>query len=99
MAEGETPLAHNDETTNLHAAKGYPYSTLSWLCDLCHFIFAAATVMDLRLPFAPAPALLIGRGAIILSFVGAIHWGAQLTNSTPRSTRFIWSIPPPYLAG
>ena len=99
MAEGETPLAHNDEATSLHAADS-AILTARFLGfgGLVPFLFlTAATIMDLRLPFAPAPALLIGYGAIILSFVGALHWGAQLTNSTPRSARFIWSILPALL--
>ena len=99
MAEGETPLANNDEAIGRHAADS-AILTARFLGfgGLVPFLFlAAATVMDLRLPFAPAPALLIGYGAIILSFVGALHWGAQLTNSTPRSARFVWSILPALL--
>ena len=66
------------------------------------FVFLAlASVIGLRTPFAPAPALLIGYGAIILSFVGALHWGAQLTQSNPqkiRASSYIWSIMPALLA-
>lgn len=65
---------------------------------LIPFLFlAGATIMGLRLPFAPAPALLIGYGAIILSFVGALHWGAQLTRPVPSAVRFFWSIVPALL--
>ena len=99
MAEGETPLANNDKAIGLHAADS-AILTARFLGfgGLVPFLFlAAATIMDLRLPFAPAPALLIGYGAIILSFVGALHWGAQLPSSTPRSARFVWSILPALL--
>lgn len=57
-------------------------------------VLALASLIGLRTPFAPAPALLIGYGAIILSFVGALHWGAQLTSKTPSAWRFIWSVVP-----
>ena len=66
------------------------------------FVFLAlASVIGLRTPFAPAPALLIGYGAIILSFVGALHWGAQLTQTDDKKIRassYIWSIVPALLA-
>lgn len=66
------------------------------------FVFLAlASVIGLRTPFAPAPALLIGYGAIILSFVGALHWGAQLTQTDSaklRASSYIWSIFPALLA-
>ncbi len=65
---------------------------------LLPFIFlAAATLMELRTPIAPAAALLIGYGAIILSFVGALHWGAQLSSNQPRAGRFVWSVMPALL--
>ena len=62
---------------------------------LLPFMFlAAATMMGLRTPFAPAPALLIGYGAIILSFVGALHWGVQLQETPAKSGRYLWSVMP-----
>ena len=43
---------------------------------LLPFLFlAGAVVLGIRLPLAPAPSLLVGYGAIILSFIGALHWG------------------------
>ena len=62
-------------------------------------ILAAATMMELHTPFAPAHALLIGYGAVILSFVGALHWGAQLSAHKVSAHklsagRFIWSVVP-----
>ena len=66
------------------------------------FVFLAlASVIGLRTPFAPAPALLIGYGAIIQSFVGALHWGAQLTQTDStklRASSYIWSIFPALFA-
>ena len=57
-------------------------------------VLAAASIMGLRTPFAPAPALLIGYGAIIRSFVGALHWGAQLATKNPSARYFGWSVVP-----
>ena len=62
-------------------------------------ILAAATMMELHTPFAPAHALLIGYGAVILSFVGALHWGAQLSADKLSADKlsagpFIWSVVP-----
>jgi len=57
-------------------------------------ILAAATMMGLHTPFAPAHALLIGYGAVILSFVGALHWGAQLSAHKLSAGPFIWSVVP-----
>jgi len=62
-------------------------------------ILAAATMMGLHTPFAPAHALLIGYGAVILSFVGALHWGAQLSAHKVSAHKlsagpFIWSVVP-----
>ena len=57
-------------------------------------ILAAATMMGLQMPFAPAHALLIGYGAVILSFVGALHWGVQLSAQNAKPAAFIWSVVP-----
>lgn len=57
-------------------------------------VLAGATLLELRTPFAPASAYLIGYGAIILSFVGALHWGAQLSKDEPLAARFIFSVVP-----
>lgn len=65
---------------------------------LVPFVFlAAASLMGLRMPFASASALLVGYGAIILSFVGALHWGAQLSKDEPTASRFVWSVLPALL--
>ena len=61
-------------------------------------VLAAATLLGLHTPFVPAHALLIGYGAVILSFVGALHWGAQLSSQQPSAGRFVWSIMPALLA-
>ena len=45
---------------------------------------------------------LIAYGAIILSFVGALHWGFAMTldglTRRQRNARFVWSIVPPLVA-
>ncbi|MGC6531142.1 MAG: DUF3429 domain-containing protein [Candidatus Puniceispirillaceae bacterium] len=62
---------------------------------LLPFVFLAlASLMGLHLPFAPSQALLIGYGAVILTFVGALHWGAQMASGAPSSWAFIWSVIP-----
>ena len=62
---------------------------------LLPFVFLAlASLMGLHLPFAPSQALLIGYGAVILTFVGALHWGVQLASGAPSSGAFIWSVIP-----
>ena len=67
---------------------------------LLPFLFLAGAVLfELRTPFAPASALLIGYGAIILSFVGALHWGAEFNKAKGhmRALAFLWSILPALL--
>lgn len=62
------------------------------------FVFLAmATLLDLVLPFAPARALLIGYGVVILTFLGALHWGDQIQQKTKQSWRYIWSVMPALL--
>ena len=66
---------------------------------LLPFLFlAGAVVLGIRLPLAPAPSLLVGYGAIILSFIGALHWGVMLNANQPKANYFIWSIMPALLA-
>ena len=57
-------------------------------------VLAGAVMLGLRTPFAPAQSYLIGYGAVILSFVGALHWGDQLSRAVPSALRFIWSVVP-----
>lgn len=76
--------------------------TARWLGygGLLPFLFlGGAVVLDLHTPFAPASALLIGYGAIILSFVGALHWGAQLNMPQDHLSAigFLWSVIPALL--
>ena len=61
-------------------------------------ILAAAIVMGLHTPLASAHDWLIGYGAVILSFVGALHWGAQLSSQQPSAGRFVWSVVPALIA-
>jgi hypothetical protein len=45
---------------------------------------------------------LVGYGAVILSFVGALHWGCAMTHptmtSSERTQSFVWSVVPSLMA-
>jgi hypothetical protein len=45
---------------------------------------------------------LVGYGAVILSFVGALHWGCAMTHpamtSSARAQSFVWSVVPSLVA-
>jgi hypothetical protein len=42
---------------------------------------------------------LLGYGATILSFLGAIHWGLAMREAAPQSTRFLlWGVVPSLIA-
>ena len=63
---------------------------------LLPFIFLALLIpfsLDYRTLFENA---LVNYGAVILSFVGALHWGFAMTvqdmSAKQRSDRFIWSV-------
>ena len=62
---------------------------------------AAATVLapDQRTLWSPA---LVAYGAVILSFVGALHWGIAMTApqmpAPQRSLHYVWSVVPALLA-
>ena len=65
---------------------------------LLPFIFLALLIpfsLDSRPLFANA---LVNYGAVILSFVGALHWGFAMTvqdmSAQQRRDRFIWSVIP-----
>ncbi|OAJ49610.1 DUF3429 domain-containing protein [Pseudomonas marginalis] len=69
---------------------------------LLPFIFLALLIpfsLDYRQFFAIA---LVNYGAVILSFVGALHWGFAMTvqdmSAKQRSDRFIWSVIPALIA-
>ena len=55
---------------------------------------ACADLLSLHLPFASPADLLIGYGAIILSFVGALGWGSHLRDKMISPAIYIWSIIP-----
>jgi len=79
-------------TTAILAARMLGYG------GLLPFLFlAGAVLLGIRLPLVPAPSLLVGYGAIILSFVGALHWGVMLNANQPKANYFIWSITPALL--
>ncbi|KAK3235150.1 hypothetical protein CYMTET_54634 [Cymbomonas tetramitiformis] len=67
----------------------------------------AIPFIGLTAPFAavlPLPEIMAGNealwqttyGAVILSFLGGVHWGACLSGSSP--TRLLWSVTPSLLA-
>lgn len=65
--------------------------------------FLALAAVGLWSPSAPWwSAALLAYGAVILSFVGALHWGfamAQSGLSAPERTRcFVWSVVPSLMA-
>ena len=85
----DTAKQTNDKSNAIMTARLLGFGGL-----LPFVLLAAATIMGLHTPFAPAHALLVGYGAVILSFVGALHWGTQLSSLQPSAARFIWSIVP-----
>ena len=55
---------------------------------------AAAHLLALYFPLVSPAALLIGYGAVILSFVGALGWGSHLRDEQIMPSKYIWSIMP-----
>jgi hypothetical protein len=60
---------------------------------------ALALLIPLSSDYRPLFAIaLVNYGAVILSFVGALHWGFAMTaqdmKAEQRSGRFIWSVIP-----
>ena len=55
---------------------------------------AAAHSLALYFPLVSPAALLIGYGAVILSFVGALGWGSHLRDEQILPSKYIWSIVP-----
>lgn len=55
---------------------------------------AAAHSLALYFPLVSPAALLIGYGAVILSFVGALGWGSHLRDEQIEPSKYIWSIVP-----
>jgi len=71
-----------------------------WRFVAVYFSGAADPVLSrLSAVFAIA---LVNYGAVILSFVGALHWGFAMTvqdmSAKQRSDRFIWSVIPALIA-
>lgn len=62
---------------------------------------AAVCVLGVQ-PIAIFRAALIGYGAVILSFVGALHWAFAMTNpglsDEQRQNLYVWSVVPALLA-
>ena len=79
-----------------------PPRSVAWLGygGLLPFVaLALACVLDGAAPWQFA---LLSYGALILSFVGALHWGvaisASVLNERQRNVCFVWSIVPALLA-
>lgn len=57
---------------------------------------------DVRLPGIEVPTALLYYGAVILSFLGGLHWGriaSTANHSRPSDTAFlVWSVVPPLIA-
>jgi len=92
----------NGDLTGKHPIK--PPAAVAWLGYGGLLPFVALALAGL---FDPAHGLLWGDalhayGAIILSFVGALHWGFAMTLSglsdNQRSASFIWSVLPALIA-
>lgn len=86
-----------------HLSRELP-APVAWLGygGLLPFIgLAVLVVADARRALAWADAL-VGYGAVILSFVGALHWGfamsARALEPTVRRRAFVWSVVPALLA-
>ncbi len=65
--------------------------------------FLALTAVGLLAPSTPSwSAALLAYGAVILSFVGALHWGFAMAQSglstTERTHCFMWSVAPSLIA-
>ncbi|MBK7422998.1 MAG: DUF3429 domain-containing protein [Propionivibrio sp.] len=83
-------------------------STVAWLGygGLLPFIFLALAIFVDDRHAAMYSSALISYGAVILSFVGALHWGFAMTLSElnhesslhRRNACFIWSVVPAMLA-
>lgn len=77
---------------------------VTWLGygGLLPFIFLMlASLLDSRYMF-PWRDALFAYGAVILSFVGALHWGFAMTlrelSAAQRNASFVWSVVPALLA-
>ena len=96
MEKREVIASASEETASTNAIMA---ARMLGYGGLLPFLFlAGAVVLGIRLPLAPAPSLLVGYGAIILSFIGALHWGVMLNANQPKANYFIWSIMPALLA-
>ena len=88
--------------TTLH--RDSPPAHVSWLGYGGLLPFVGLAILAYALPdrASMSSAALVGYGAVILSFVGALHWGVALSSPRlePRLRRraFVWSVVPALLA-
>lgn len=59
---------------------------LGWAGVLPFAGLALAVAFGFPLPFVQPESLLIGYGAVILSFMGGVHWGLAMQSATPDGT-------------
>ncbi len=62
------------------------------------FVFCGAVASQEGPPAVSGMLALLGYGAVILSFVGAVHWGFALGTQTPDANRSVAAPRPPALA-
>ena len=68
-------------------------------CALLPFLvgtFALGWPLDIASVFAAN--LLSAYAAVVLSFIGAIHWGLGMRLATPQSSLFVWGVVPSIVA-
>ena len=81
-----------------------PPVVVAWLGygGLIPFVALAIAAIASAHHALPLSDALIAYGAIILSFVGALHWGFAMTldglTTRQRNARFVWSTVPPLVA-
>ena len=69
------------------------------LAGLLPFVLGAAWVWTSRGAVqAQATAALAAYGAVIVSFLGGIHWGLAFRHAVPQRARLVWGVVPSLLA-
>ncbi len=87
-----------------HSAPDPNRSTAVWLGagGLLPFVFLACAGLGSRTFEAVSGRALFAYGAVILSFVGALHWAFAMTlpglSTRRRNESFVWSVVPALLA-
>lgn len=91
MSTSAAPLADASGPDELARALG--------LAGLLPFVAAAALAWwPQLLPGLDARAALAAYGAVIVSFLGGIHWGLVMRGVRPSAGRLLWGVTPSLLA-